>query len=435
MAGEIRFTRYGRHETPIGYAEVTIHKICVQAKQAASTLALLDSRVKVRLLLKMARALERDWRAIRRSNEKDLRKAGRFGLTAAMKDRLYLDHGRIEEMAEAVRTVAHLKDPVGRVLKRWRRPSGLWIEKVSVPLGVILIIYESRPNVTADCASLCLKSGNAVILRGGREAVETNRAIVDALRKPLASFNLPPASIGFVKTRAYSAVNLLLKETENVSLVIPRGGEALIRKIAALSRIPVIKHYRGNCHVYIDRDADIGKAVAIAYNAKVQRPGVCNAMETLLVHRRIAPVVLPRLGKLFLEAGVELRGCPVTRRILPGIKEAREQDWYEEYLDLILAVRVVPSLDEAVRHITRYGSQHSDAIVTRNKRAAELFVHAVDSASVFVNASTRLADGGVYGFGAEVGISTDKFHARGPMGIEDLTSYKYVVRGTGQIRE
>lgn len=403
-------------------------------KEASKGAAQLSSSIKNKVLLEVARRLSRESKKILRENLKDLAQAKKDGLTSAMIDRLTLNSQRIAEMAEGVRAVAALADPIGQVKERWTRPNGLTISRVLVPLGVILIIYESRPNVTVECASLCLKSGNAVILRGGREAFHSNRVLVSIFKEALHQFKLPKACVSFVETTDRKAVHFLLKRDEDIHLVIPRGGEALIRKVARTSRIPVIKHYQGICHVYVDRKADLKKAAVIAYNAKMQRPGVCNAMETLLVHKAVAPRLLPILGEQLHKGGCEVRGDGVTRRFLPWAKQAKPGDYGREFLDKILAVKVVSDLDAAISHIQAYGSQHTDAIVTEDPKAAAIFKGKVDSSSVMVNASTRFSDGFQYGFGAEIGISTDKIHARGPMGLEGLTSYKYVVEGNGQIR-
>jgi len=324
---------------------------------------------------------------------------------------------------------------VGVVLRTWQRPNGLGIRKVRVPLGVIGIIYESRPNVTSECASLCLKSGNAVILRGGAEAFRSNQAIATAIQGALASVGLPVAAVGTVPTAERAGVDILLQLDQYIDVIIPRGGEALIRKIAQTSRIPVIKHAKGVCHVYVDEAADPGMAQTIAINAKCQRPATCNAMETLLVHERIAPTFLPEIIRHLQQAEVEIRGDEHTRALVPGVKAATEEDWSTEYLDLILSVKVVGSLEEAIDHISRYGSAHSDAIVTTHHAHAMRFAQEVDSACVYVNASTRFTDGFQFGLGAEIGISTDKLHARGPMGLEELTTYKYIVFGDGQVRQ
>ncbi len=401
---------------------------------AAAVMQQLPADKKKKILLQAAALLERKKQFLAKENKKDLSLAKKMGLSAAMVDRLTLTPERITGMAEGVRAVAGLKDPIGRVQARWRRPNGLKISRVSVPIGVILIIYESRPNVTVECASLCIKSGNAVILRGGREAYHSNRALVSIFKEVLKKNRLPQSIVSFVETTDHAAVDYLLKRDQDIHLVIPRGGEALIRKVAAMSHIPVIKHYQGICHVYVDRKADLKKAAAIAFNAKVQRPGVCNAMETLLVHRAIAPKFLPVIGSELRKAGCEIRGDKTTKRILSWVRAAKPSDFGHEYLDKILAVKVVPDLQAAMNHIRTFGSAHTDAIVTEDRRAARIFKETVDSSSVMVNASTRFSDGFEFGFGAEIGISTDKIHARGPMGLEGLTSYKYVVEGSGQIR-
>jgi glutamate-5-semialdehyde dehydrogenase len=364
----------------------------------------------------MADALEKNTASLQQANALDTEAAVQLGLTSAMLDRLKLDDKRIADIANGVREVAGLPDPVGKTINEWTRPNGIRIRKVRVPIGVILIIYESRPNVTADAACLCFKTGNAVILRGGSEAIHSNLAIAEAMNVP----GLPADSIVVVPTTDRAAIDELLKLDELIQLCIPRGGEGLIRAVTEKSRIPVIKHYKGICHVYVDRDADLDMAERIVINAKCQRPGVCNAIETLLIDGPLAGSFLPRIEKALTDRGVEIR---------------RDADWQTEYLDLIIALRVVNGVGEAIDHITKYGSAHSDAIVTKNQATAEKFLHEVDSSSVFWNASTRLADGGQYGFGAEIGISTDKLHARGPMGLEELTSYKFVVVGNGQLRE
>ena len=404
------------------------------ARQASIEASQISSETKKKILLEAARGLIKNSKAILRENQKDIAGARRGGLSSAMIDRLTLTGKRIKEMAEGLKTVAALPDPVGRVESSWRRPNGLKISRVRVPIGVILIIYESRPNVTVECASLCLKSGNAVILRGGREAFYSNRALVSIFEKVLARHHLPKACVNFVQTTDRSAVDFLLKREGDIHLVIPRGGEALIRKVAHTSRIPVIKHYQGICHVYVDKKANLKKALAITFNAKLQRPGVCNAMETLLVHREIAPRFLPLAGAQLQKGGCEIRADKFSRRFIRGAKAAGPRDFGHEFLDKILAVKTVPDLDHAIRHIQDFGSAHTDAIVTEDRRAAETFKQKVDSSSVMVNASTRFSDGFQYGFGAEIGISTDKIHARGPMGLEGRTSHKDVVEGKGQIR-
>ena len=402
-----------------------------RSRDASRALARRATKKKNGDLLEMEDAIERNVATIKKANAKDIEAGRKAGLSSAMLDRLILTDRRIMEMAVGVRDVAALEDPVGKVISEWTRPNGMRIQKVRVPIGVILIIYESRPNVTADAACLCFKTGNAVILRGGSEAIHSNLAIAEAMNVP----GLPPNSITVVPTTDRAAIDELLKLDDLINLCIPRGGEGLIRTVAEKSRIPVIKHYKGVCHVYVDRDADFDMAEKIVINAKCQRPGVCNAIETLLIDDNIADKFLPRVAKALGEYRVELRGDERTRQLVSNASAATEDDWYAEYLDLILAVRVVKGVGEAVDHITKYGSAHSDAIVTGNKATAEKFLREVDSSSVFWNASTRLADGGQYGFGAEIGISTDKIHARGPMGLEELTSYKFVVVGDGQVRE
>ncbi len=409
-------------------------QFAAEAKEASQVLAELSQRAKRKILEEVAVRLRKEFRKIIAANQKDLRAAKQMRLTDAMMDRLMLNAKRVEQMAKAVSDVAKLPEPIGKVLKSWRRPNGLRISKVTVPLGVILIIYESRPNVTSECASLCLKSGNAVLLRGGREAFHSNRAVVEVYAQVLRRHRISQASVSLVPVLDRSAIDELLKLEDLINLVIPRGGEALIRRVARNARIPVIKHYKGICHVYVDRDADLNMALKVAFNAKCQRTGVCNAMETLLVHQSIASKFLPKYGEMLKKAGFEIRGDQTTKRLIPEIKKATEEDWRTEYLDKILSIRVVRDVDEAIHHIQKYGSAHTDSIVTRNQTTAEKFVSKVDSSSVMVNTSTRFSDGNEYGFGAEIGISTDKVHARGPMGLEGLISYKYVVRGTGQIR-
>ncbi len=405
------------------------------AKEASRRLACANTAQKDAAILAIAKGLVDSRNELQRENQRDIEAARKAGLGTALIDRLLLNDKRIKTMMEGLRTMVSLKDPVGEVMEGWKRPNGMLIEKVRVPLGVIAIIYESRPDVTAEAAALCLKAGNAVILRGGKEAINSNLAIYNIIEKALADSGLDPRCVQIVETTDRAAVDLLLKAEGYIDVVIPRGGEGLIRTVAEKSRVPVIKHYKGVCHVYVDEYADLEKAEKICLNAKVQRPATCNAMETMLVHRKVAESFLPGMAQRLKEAGVELRGCSDTRKILPGIKEATEDDWYAEYLDLTLAVRVVPSLDEAVGHIAKYGSSHSDAIVTESVTNANRFTNEVDSAAVYVNVSTRLTDGGEFGMGAEIGISTDKLHARGPMGLPELTSYKFVIRGDGQLRE
>ncbi len=411
-----------------------IKKIAADAKAAAHPLSLLSSQIKNAALKEMAKAVRKNSALILAENAKDLAAARQKGIAPALLGRLELNDKKIEGIAASLENIAGLADPVGRVLWTRKRPNGLVIKKTAVPLGVILIIYESRPNVTADCMALCLKSGNSVILKGGSEAAHSNRAIFDVLRKAAVKKGIPAAAFGLVPAGDRELVKSLLGLSELIDLVIPRGGESLIREVAATSKIPVIKHYKGVCHVYVDKEADLKKAAAIVVNAKTQNPGVCNAMETLLVHDKIAPKFLPLIASELQAKKVTLRGDEKTRKFIPDAEKATEDDWHAEYLDLVLAVKVVKDVREAADHIQKYGSHHSDAIVTQNKKNAEFFSGSVDSACVFVNASTRFNDGGEFGMGAEMGISTDKLHARGPMGLEELTSYKYVVTGTGQVR-
>ncbi len=414
-----------------------IVKIAEGAKAASRLLLSLKTGLKNAILKKMARALIRSKSYIMKANEKDLKKARGRKLKAAFIDRLRLTDKRIKDMASSINEVAKLGDPVGTIEKLIKRPNGLQIRKTRVPIGVVLVIYESRPNVTADCIALCLKSGNSLILRGGSVAINSNIAIFDVLQKAASKMGLPKNSLNMIKTTDRKAVDIMLGLEGTIDLVIPRGGESLIKEVSKKSRIPVIKHYKGVCHVYVDEYADLNMAESISFNAKTQRPGVCNAMETLLVHKEVAARFLPSMAKRFVEAGVELRGCPLTRKILRRItvKPAKESDWLTEYLDLILSVKVVNNLEEAIDHINKYGTSHSDAIVTENHEYAMKFLTEVDSSSVYVNASTRFTDGYEFGKGAEIGISTDKLHARGPVGVEELTTYKYVIFGNGQVRK
>ena len=406
-----------------------------QAKEASRILATLSSTDKDQALKKMAGALESGERQILAANQKDLEAGRQKHLSAAMIDRLSLTGGRIKDMAEGLRQIAGQPDPVGAVDRMWKRPNGLEIGLLRVPLGVIAIIYEARPNVTSDAAGLCLKAGNAVILRGGSEAIHSNTAIADIIGQALVDSGLPQESIQLIPLTDRQAVIELLTLDEYIDVVIPRGGEALIRVVVENSTIPVIKHFKGVCHTYVDEGADLTMAGRIVMNAKVQRPGVCNAMETLLVHQRIAEEFLPSMITQLQEAGVQIRGCPRTQALVLGLIPATEEDWLAEYLDLILAVRVVENLNQAIDHISRYGSMHSEAIITRDYSRAREFLHKVDAAAVYVNASTRFTDGGAFGLGAEIGISTQKLHARGPMGAQDLTTTKYIIFGNGQIRE
>ena len=405
------------------------------AREAARALGLASARVKSDALLAMARGLEEKAPAVLDANRADLERVRGQGHPRAFLDRLTLTDTRIEGMVAGIRQVAALPDPVGETVRGWRRPNGIEIAKVRVPLGVIGFIYESRPNVTADAAALCVKSGNACVLRGGREALESNGVIAAILAKGLEKAGLPPEALGFIDVPGREAVETLITLDRYVDLIVPRGGEAFVRMVAERATIPILKHDKGLCHVYVDAGADLGMAADIALNAKAQRPGVCNAMETLLVHEDAAASFLPAVAARFRAAGVELRGCPRTVELLPEARPATDADWDTEYLDLVLSVRVVPSLDEAIAHIRRHGSGVAEAIVTRDLGAAHRFVAEVDSGCVLVNASTRLVDGNQFGMGAELGISTSKLHARGPVGVEELTTTKFVVMGSGQLRE
>jgi glutamate-5-semialdehyde dehydrogenase len=411
-----------------------ILQIARRAKEDSQVLANLPTSAKNAALEGMAEALIQSRAKLKKANALDLASARKAGLSAAMIDRLNLSDGTLRGMAESLKAVALLPDPVGEVTRMWTRPNGLRVGKMRIPLGVIGMIYESRPNVTSDAAGLCLKAGNAVILRGGSEAIHSNLAIAEVLQAVGQRHGIPAGAIQVVPTTSRQAVEEMLRLEEYIDVIIPRGGEDLIRFVVSRSKIPVIKHYKGVCHVFVDASADLKMAQTICYNAKVQRPGVCNAMETLLVHRKIAPRFLPPMAEKFRAAGVELRGCPETRRLLKFAKAAKEADWFAEYLDLILAVRVVGGLDEAIAHIVRYGSSHTDSIVTQDYGSAQRFLKEVPSSTVLVNASTRFSDGFELGLGAEIGISTTKLHAFGPMGVEDLTTSKFIVYGSGQIR-
>ncbi|WP_022846929.1 MULTISPECIES: glutamate-5-semialdehyde dehydrogenase [unclassified Desulfurobacterium] len=413
-----------------------IRKIAEEAKKVSYKLTGISTNVKNRTLLKAAELIDAKRDLIKAENEKDLKAAEEKGLSKAMIDRLLLNEKRIKGMIDVLHDVAKMEDPVGSVIKMWKRPNGIKIGKMRVPLGVVGIIYESRPNVTVEAASLCIKSSNAIILKGGKEAINSNRVLVNILKEAAESEGFPPEAIQFVDTTDRSIVKEMVQLDQFIDVIIPRGGEGLIRFVAENSRIPVIKHYKGVCHVFVDKFADLEKAWNICFNAKVQRPGVCNAMETMLVHSEIADGFMPEMIERFKKAGVELRGCERARAYDPEyIKEATEEDWYAEYLDLILAVKIVDSLEEAIEHINTYGSHHSDAIVTENYTNGMKFLNDIDSAAVYINASTRFTDGNVFGLGAEMGISTDKIHVRGPMGLEDLTIPKYIIFGNGQIRE
>ncbi|GAC1463744.1 MAG: glutamate-5-semialdehyde dehydrogenase [Isosphaeraceae bacterium] len=415
--------------------EADCRALAERARTASRVLAVTRGERKDRWLLASAEALDRRSEEILDANARDVQVAPEHGLNAAAIDRLTLNRKRLDGITQALRDVAHLPDPIGEVVESSRRPNGLEVTRVRVPLGVIFMIYESRPNVTVDAAALCLKSGNAAILRGGKEAIETNRALHRVLADTLEEVGLPASAIQLVSSTDRAAVGHLLRMPERIDLVIPRGGEGLIRRVAEEARMPVLKHYRGNCHVYVDSAADLDSAVRVVVNAKAQRPGVCNAAETLLVHRAVASSFLPRAAEALARAGVELRGDVPSRALVPSMTPAGPDDWDTEFLDLILAVGIVNSIDDAIAHIGRHGSGHTEAILTGDLAAARKFVAEVDSSAVIVNASTRFNDGGQLGLGAEIGISTDKFHARGPCGLRELTTTKWVVYGDGQIRD
>ncbi|MDD2689410.1 MAG: glutamate-5-semialdehyde dehydrogenase [Candidatus Omnitrophica bacterium] len=422
--------RKGHHMT----LKQELINIARAAGDATRLMLNVSSKKKDTVLRDMAASLIKEQNFVLKENKKDIAKAQSSKLSSVFVDRLILNQKRIKEMSGSLIAIANLPDPAGEVIKAWRVPNGLWIHKVRTPIGVIAIIYESRPNVTSDCIGLCFKSGNSVILKGGSEALNSNLAIFKILKDTIKKHGLPEGLINIIAIRDRKAVEALLKLSDFIDLVIPRGGESLIKRVTSLSRIPVIKHYKGICHVYVDEWADLNMAQNICFNAKVQRPGVCNAMESMLVHRAVAERFLPGMIKKFKQAGVQIRGCAVTRKIAKGIRKATEQDYHTEYLDLILSVKVVEDLTEAIRHINYYGSHHSDTVITENYECALRFLREVDSACVYVNASTRFTDGNQFGMGAEIGISTDKLHARGPFGLEELTTYKYMVFGNGQIR-
>ncbi len=407
----------------------------LEAKEGARSFAKASSKQKNDILVEMAKALQKKAKILISANRKDIKFAEEKGLSKALLDRLTLNEKRIGEMAQGLFEISALPDPVGEIIKMWKRPNGMTVGRMRVPIGAIGIIYESRPNVTADATGLCLKAGNAVILRGGSEAINSNRAIVNVLRDVAKQQGLYEGAVTFIDIPDREAVMEMLKLEGIIDLIIPRGGEELIRAVTENSRIPVLKHYKGVCHVFVDRDADLIMAEEICFNAKVQRPGTCNAMETMLVDEAIAEGFLPMMLKRFEDAKVELRGCPKTLAIYPNIIEVKEEDYYKEYLDLILNVKVVKDMDDAMEHIAKYGSAHSDSIVSMSYDKALRFLREVDSSAVFVNASTRLNDGFQFGLGAEIGISTDKIHARGPMGLEELTCTKFIVLGNGQLRE
>ena len=407
----------------------------LEAKEGAKSLAKASSKQKNLTLLKMAEALKKNVQELISENKKDIKFAEGKGFSKALIDRLTLNEKRINEMSQGLIEVAALPDPVGEITKMWQRPNGMTVGKMRVPIGVIGIIYESRPNVTVDATGLCLKAGNAVVLRGGSEAIHSNKSIVTVLRGVGKEHGLYEGAVTFLDIPEREAVMEMLKLEGIIDLIIPRGGEGLIRAVTENSRIPVLKHYKGVCHVFVDRDADLKMAQDICFNAKVQRPGTCNAMETMLVDKKIAKAFLPIMVKRFKDAGVTLKGCPATRKIDASLEKLKEEDFYKEYLDLILNLRIVEDIDDAMAHIAKYSSSHSDAIVTNDYEKAMRFLREVDSSAVFVNVSTRLNDGYQFGLGAEIGISTDKIHARGPMGLEELTCTKFIVLGNGQLRE
>ena len=404
-----------------------------KSKEATFVVSQLDGATKNRVLREMAQALRDNKEQILNANKLDMDDADKNNLTPALKDRLLLDDNRIDAMAVAIEEIAALKEPVGKVIEGWITDDGLKIEKVSIPIGVIGIIYESRPNVTSDTAALSFKSSNVCVLKGGKEAQHSNEAIAEVLQDVLEANNLPKAIISLLPDSSREAVSKLIKMDEYVDLIVPRGGEGLIKYVSSNATVPVVKHDKGLCHTYIDKDANIDDAIKISINAKVQRPGVCNAMETLLVDGRVAKDVLPRLKEAFDEAHTQLKGCKNTQDII-DVQEANDSDYDTEYLANILSIKVVDGVDEAIAHIRKYGSGHSEAIITQDVTTAEKFLNSIDAAAVYLNASTRFTDGGAFGFGAEVGISTNKLHARGPMGIEGLTTYKFKIYGSGQIR-
>jgi len=409
-------------------------KIAKGAQEASRSLLSVSSEKKNKVLEEMARALIANKTSILLANKKDVQNALKQGLAKPLIERLSLNEKKIKSMSDSLLELVKLADPVGEVTKAWRRPNGLWIHKLRTPIGVIAIIYESRPNVTSDCIGLCFKSGNSVILRGGSEALNSNLAIYLTLKEVLKNNGIPENAVNLIALKGRQAIDILLKLNDYIDLVMPRGGEGLIKKVVQSSTIPVIKHYKGICHVYVDEWAKLNMAEDVCFNAKVQRPSVCNAMECMLVNERIAKNFLPAMLNKFKKAGVQIRGCSETAKIVKGIKKATEKDYRTEYLDLILSVKVIKDLAGAISHINNYGSHHSDSIVTENYENAMEFLKQVDSACVYVNASTRFTDGYEFGMGAEIGISTDKLHARGPMALEELTTYKYIIFGNGQIR-
>jgi glutamate-5-semialdehyde dehydrogenase len=412
----------------------TIQTMAVAAKRAAHGLIGLSTERKNRVLLRMAEALAEQQEFIRRENAKDLEAGRQKGLSSAMLDRLNLSDKVMASMIGGLKEVAALPDPVGEVTEMVKRPNGIMVGRMRIPLGVIGMIYESRPNVTVDAAALCLKAGNSILLRGGSEAIHSNLALARVLQDCLAAENIDAAAIQVIPVTDREAVTYMLGLEEQIDLIIPRGGEGLIRFVAENSRIPVLKHYKGVCHVFVDDTADHDMAINIVMNGKVQRPGVCNALEALLVHEKIAAAFLPKVGEALAKAGVEIRGCVKTCSLLPYAKPAADSDWGMEFLDLILAVKVVPDLDSALQHIVTYGSQHTEVIVTNSYANGQRFLREVDASAVMINASTRFSDGGQFGLGAEIGISTTKLHAYGPMGLKELTTRKFIVYGEGQVR-
>ena len=411
-----------------------VRDISLKAKASKSEMRALNEQIKNDTLFLIKERLWERRDVILRENEKDLQTARSQGLSSAILDRLKLDEEVLKGICDGIGDVISLPDPVGKVTGMWKRPNGLLVGRMRIPLGVIGFIYESRPNVTVDAAVLCIKSGNVVILKGGSEAINSNMAICDIIREALKEEGIPKDAVSIIPTTDRKAVDQLIQMDDCIDLIIPRGGEGLIRYVTENSKIPVLKHFKGVCHIYVDRYADLQMAYSVCLNAKVQRPGVCNAMETLLVHRDVAKEFLPEMIRIFKDKGVEIRGCEKTRRIIRDIGVAEESDWYEEYLDLILSVKVVESMDDAVRHIETYGSNHTDAIITDSYERAHRFIEMVDSSVVLVNASTRFNDGYQLGLGAEIGISTSKIHAFGPMGLEELTTTKFIVFGDGQTR-
>jgi glutamate-5-semialdehyde dehydrogenase len=413
----------------------TILNKAMQAKEASRFIARASTDKKNKIILRMADYIRKKKNELIKANNVDVKNAEKKGLTKAIIDRLTLKEKRIDEMIKGLEEVVILPDPVGEITKMWLRPNGMLVGKMRVPIGVIGVIYEARPNVTVDVTGLCLKAGNSVVLRGGSESINSNLALVKILKEALKDEDMHDGVVTYIDIPQREAVVEMIKLEGIIDLIIPRGGEGLIRTVTENSRIPVLKHYKGVCHVFVDRDADLKIAEEICFNAKVQRPATCNAMETMLVDEPIAKKFLPKMLKRFERAGVEIRGCSKTKEIYSNVKEVQEEDYYKEYLDLILNVKVIKDMDEAIEHITKYGSAHSDAIVTTNYDKAMRFLREVDSSAVFVNASTRLNDGYQFGLGAEIGISTDKIHARGPMGLEELTCTKFIVLGNGQLRQ